>query len=272
MRAIILASLVVLPALLAGCSDSGEELGAQSVQAPGHILGAVVDTGGAPLAGAIVTIVGSNLTATTDAAGAFAFRVEAGEHVLTANATGHFSQTLRANPRPGLNATLSFRLKAIPLVTPRIDTAEAAGYLSCAAVVEDGTTSSDLACGQDDPNHKPAVQFGIDTRDGLEALVIEVAWEPGTRGADALRIEVRASPDPDAAIVGAVTGAGGRARLQLAPDSVGETLVVSAKAAGSMLDEEAGRDVGLAVQQSFAVYLSLFYHQGVPSGYSVLDE
>ena len=273
-RALLVAALV-LAASLAGCArdEGGVEL---QEAAMGRIEGVVTDASLAPLAGARVRVDGLPQEALADAAGAFALDVPAGEHLVLASAEGHRGQAQRASPQPGQAARLEFVLPPLPREAPHVEQTEAHGLLSCRALVEQGAQRSSLSCGGQDPNERAAHAFPVSSLEGLEGVVVELAWEPATDAASVLELRVLADAGGEPALLAAATGERhvkvvlpSAALAQGLPPGAG--LLVEVEPAGSLTDEEAGVDAALVVQQPFAVYVSLFYRAPPPGGYTVLS-
>ena len=263
--------LLVLAALAAGCTKDEGPVATNAIE-PGYLTGTVTDAALVPLAGANVTVDGTNETALTDAAGAFAFTLLPGEYVVLASHVDFKPGALRASVLSAQPSTLAFQLAPIPRITPRVEVAEAQGYLACSALVLRGEERTAVACGAQDPNEAPTVEFGVASHDGLETVVLEVVWDAGTDAARSLRVDAVALVGEDEVALGTAEGASPLV-LPLAGRLVqGEAIRLTLSPAGSFLDEEAGNDVGVALQQEFTAYASLFYHQAAPGGYSALSE
>lgn len=267
MRAWIL--LVVAALALSGCTK--EDLPTQTnAIVPGALAGVVTDVGLTPLVGANVSVEGTNLSALTDAAGAFSFSLLPGEYVVLATHADHKTGALRASVLSDQTSTLAFQLEAIPRITPRVEVAEAEGYLACTALLVASGEQHPLACGDNDPNERPAVEFGIGSTDGLEAVVVELVWEAKSDAARWLRVELELAGDEPVALGGSEGASPLKVSVPgrlLAPG----TLVVRASPAGSFTDDESGADLGVVLQQSFTAYVSSFYWAAPASGYTALQ-
>lgn len=253
--------------MLAGCTSEEAPTQTNAI-VPGTLSGVVADVALTPIAHANVTIEGTNLSALTDAAGAFAFELLPGEYVVLATAPEHRIGALRASVVSAQAATLAFQLERIPSIVPRVDVAEAAGYVACDALVETSGERRALPCGEQDPNAQPSVEFSLLSTDGLEGALVEVVWAARTDAARVLRVDVELRQGDGVVALG---GAEGASPLTISlPSRVLQpgTLAVSASPTGSFADEEAGADVGLALQQAFTAYASFFYHAPPEPGYS----
>lgn len=265
---------LLLAAAFAGCVGDEPELAASSV-ALGRIQGTVTDAALNPLAGAEVRLDGTDRAATTDASGAFAFEVPEGEYLALAAAEGYRGSAQRALARAGEPASLAFVLALVPTQTPSVEVSEGKGLLSCRALLVRGAERHEAVCAASDPNERAALAFPIPS-EGLAGVVVELAWEPSSAGAKRLHLAVKAAGE-DGVELGAAEGEGHASLtlparvLEAALAETGE-LVVSVSPAGSFTDDEAGVDAGLAFQQGFSVYVSVFRHAPPPGGYRVASE
>lgn len=270
-----LAVLLLVAPALAGCA-SDSEAPALTTLAMGTLEGTVVDASLAPLPGAVVSVDGANATTTADATGLFRLVVPPGEYLVLATAAGHRGGALRAAPGPGETAKLQFMLAALPTLSPDVQVQEGHGLLSCGGAFFVGEQEEHLACGSQDPNQRTSVEFTAGSLHGLEGAVVEVVWEPTTQAATMLGISVWSTSGEgeeflaygEMASPAALTIPG---RVLAENVSPGRPLRVEVTPTGSLTDEEANLDAGLALQQPFAVYVSMFYHQPPPAGYSVLQ-
>lgn len=266
--------VLLAPLLLAGCA-SDEPAVALETLSLGTITGTVTDGSLKPLAGAEVRLDGANETTRTDEAGSFSLRATPGEYLVLASLDGYRGGALRASPGPGETARLAFVLAPIPTQTPEVVVAEQHGLLSCGATVVVAEEEHDAACGGSDPNARSRVAFPVDATDGLMGAVVEVEWDAHTELAGWFDVTVTTGEGDAATFLGASEG-DGRVTISI-PGRVlegavraGSVLAVEVAPTGSMTDEEAGIDAGAVFQQPFVVYLSLFYHQVQPTGYTVV--
>lgn len=266
---------ILLAAALAGCTG-GEEGPALATVALGRIHGTVTDAALNPLAGAQVRVDGTETQATTDATGAFELTLPEGEYLVLASAPGHRGSAQRAMAVASSPAALAFALPPIPTERPSVEVSEGQGLLACRALVEQGRERHDAPCGTNDPNERAALAFPLGDLHGLEGVVVELSWTPSTAAAGRLLLSVSAGAD-DASPLATAEGAGHAAvtlpaRILEPLLAAGGELVVTASPAGSFTDDEAGLDAGVALQQPFAVYVSVFRHAAPPAGYSILTE
>ena len=266
-RRAVAPALVALLVALSGCTGEGAPAQTNAI-VPGVLAGVVTDAALVAIADANVSVEGTDLTARTDASGAFRIELLPGEYVVLASHADHKTGALRASVLSAQEATLAFQLDAIPRIVPRVDVAEANGYLACGALVATSGERRALACGERDPNERAAVELPLGPLDGLHAVVVELAWTARTDAARVLRLELELRQGADVVALGATEGASPvtvsvPARL-LGPG----ILVARAAPTGSFADEEAGADAGLVLQQPFTVYASSFYHDDPPAGYT----
>lgn len=255
---------------LAGCADK-EGPAATNAIVPGTVTGTVTDAALLPLAGVNVTLEGGNASALTDAAGLFSLETLPGEYVVLAQHADYKPGALRASVLSAQSSTLSFTLEAIPRIVPRVDVAEASGYLACHVLVYRAGERTSTPCGDEDPNDAPSVEFSVMSHDGLETAVLEIAWEATSDAGRELRLRA-ASRNGDKTIELGVAEGVSPLTLPIAGRLIeGDTLILTVGPAGSFLDEEAGADMGLVLQQPFTAYASLFYHATAPGGYSALS-
>ena len=154
MRALLAVALIAVT--LAGCSGSpsttppsdvptAEELGLEATDSTGIIRGIVVDTAIRPLAGAAVTLMGSDpRTVQTDETGAFGFDgLEPGTYFLKAKKFGYLDAQQSADVVAGVlePAAVKIQLAAdASAVTPFVETYTYEGFVEC-------TTSVLVLCG-----------------------------------------------------------------------------------------------------------------------------
>lgn len=202
--------------LLSGCLDeeaggfsapggaSDAAAGPSDALAPGHIVGLVVDPELVPLAEATVSVVGGDLFAVTDAAGAFDLGpLEPGKYVVLAEKGGYASASLNVSVSGDRGLDVTLTLHPVAADVPYHQSTTKTLYIICAfsvrvAVTPDvgGQTTApcaglaDLllqtATGQRHTNTLDnwTFDFTIENR-GFKSLVMEMTWPPqqfGTNG------------------------------------------------------------------------------------------
>lgn len=263
---------LLISLLLAGCAKPDEPLTQESVPT-GILSGVVTDVALSPLAGVNVTVADGNQSALTDAAGAFRFVLEPGEHLLVARLDGYENAAVRASVVPAQAIGVNVTLTPVPRETPRIESQEGKGLIGCALFVPG---QPETACPSQDANAKPTVDFVVGDTNGLEGIVLELDWTPGSKTSETLALRVDLL---DGETVHALAATEGTAPLSVTlPARVldgkiasGHTLRLAAAPAGSLTDDEAGLDAGAALQQAFTAYASFFYHEAPPAGFSVIE-
>ena len=261
--------LVAAALVLSGCAKEDAPTQTNAI-VPGTLSGVVTDVGLTPIANANVTVEGMNASALTDAAGSFSFSLLPGEYVVLATAPDHKTGALRASVLSDQASTLAFQLEGIPRIVPRVEVAEAEGYLACTALVTASGEQHALPCGENDPNERPAVEFMVASTEGLDAVVVEIVWEARTDAARWLRVDAEMAGEEPIAL-GGVAGVS-PLKLTIPGRLLAQgTLVVRAAPEGSFTDEEAGTDLAMVVQQSFTAYASSFFYAPPAAGYSAIE-
>ncbi len=189
--------LILLSALLAGCSDSGESKAddapvddLQSTATTGVIRGIVLDETITPIAGVTVTIPSqANATSTSDAEGRFGFDgLEGGTYILEALKVGH--QTVRATAKvvAGVDDPLTIKvtLPRLPETVPYIIPIHVNGLMNCEVLAVMLVESCDLDTGVagDDTS-----QFflPVDQR-APHAVQVELDWESTQQAGESLTL------------------------------------------------------------------------------------
>lgn len=272
MRALPL--LLVLAALAAGCAKPDEPVAANAVL-PGLVVGTVSDAALTPLAGANVSVEGANQSMLADGSGAFRFTLPPGEHVLLASLAGYKVAALRANVVSDQTATLAFTLEPLPKDAPYRVAQEAKGLVGCRVLVERAGERTLVPCGAQDPNERTRADFAVDTVEELGGAVVELAWEPASQASGTMELVVSRAAGGKLVPIAASRGSGHvalpiPARL-LGDLQPGDALVAEVTPAGSLTDDEAGADASVIAQQPFTLYVTLFYREEPPGGYSAMD-
>lgn len=292
------ALLAMAVVLLAGCSDSP----ASRLPAPTAnpttmaIVGLVQDEGFVPVPGASVALRLVGRTTTTDAQGNFRFDgLAPSAYLVDVNATGFEAATLTAEPSATSNASLNFILRKPPSLQPSISVEHYRGILQCAFEALIISPSCDSAVA-DPPVGGPRVfndtssfELGVNPRWGT--VVADVAFDAGANpGLDGLRLVVRGVGDGDR--LGDYQQFGRfnashpfTVRLQPGgsyPDGTGPlpadtTLFrfeVYPQSYGWHSTCDAGQcllGAGAGADVTFDLYVSVFYNQQAPDGYTMLE-
>lgn len=280
--------------LVAGCAgpDDAEAVSADpAAQSTMTILGLVQDEGLAGIAGATVHVRNLDANATTDAAGNF--RIEGllpSAYLVDVAADGFENATLTAEPSATNNASLNFVLSRPASLRPASEVAHFKGILQCAAeyVIISPSCDTIVTFAGGPTVFEDTSTFDLGVRPGWSGVAVDVDFDPGASpGLDGLRLVVRGvddtaqlneyqqygrfnAPEPFTAVlqpgqtyeeadvpVPANTTA---FRFQVYPQSHGWHATCAAACA---------LGVGAGVDVSFDLYVTVFYNQAVPQGYTL---
>lgn len=196
----IRAALLVTCILIAGCSDAPKEETAafDDVVPEGAIRGVVVDQAIVPIEGATVTVVGKELTATTDANGAFAFPdVAPGTYFLEASHPFYDTQQTSVEVTEGTAPITKLQLSRLVFESPYTSQVHLRGYLSCSSnaggiIAEECGEGAGVPCSAPvigdvpvigcqrlggAPDNVPEATFFTDGGP-VKTIQAEVVWEP----------------------------------------------------------------------------------------------
>lgn len=284
--------------LLAGCSGPAAPVAdPASPAAPSAmaIVGIVQDETLQPVAGANVSLRLVDRSTVTDAQGGFRFdNLTISAYLVDVNATAFEPATLTAEPRAG-NASLNFVLLQQTSFRPRTEVTHIQGILQCAAEYAIISGSCDTASttfgGPGTFNDTSVFQVGLNRR--WQSIVVDVDFDGSNHpGLEALRLVVRGVDDSDQLNEYRQYGrfSGGEpftARIDVngtyedgdAPVPGNLTLVEltvypqghgwhqvcdPSESFGCFLGAGAGVDV------QFDLYVTVFYNQQAPDGYTLL--
>ena len=288
--------LVLALVALAGCSTPSKEATLPAPTAVPHsmdIVGLVQDEGFVPVAGAHVALRLTNRTATTDASGGFRFDgLAVSAYLVDVNATGFEDQTLTAEPRDG-NQSVNFVLRKPTSLRPRTEVTHIRGFLQCASEELIITGSCDAAStsfkGPGVFNDTSTFDVGLGRR--WDSIVVDVDFD-SQPGIDGLRLVVRGINDGDT--LGSYQQYGRfhdstsfTARLDVNgtyPDGAasvpGNLTIVRMDvypqgygwhdACDPVVTHDCFLGAGAAIDVSFDLYVTVFYNQLAPDGYSLL--
>lgn len=292
-----LAALLLTATALAGCSG-GDAGGADATGPPaddqttGTVEGIVVDAELLNVAGAAVAIPPAGVETTTGDDGRFLLEgVSAGSHTLFVNKLGYEAETKRIDVVAGQTTEVEVTLTAIAVQDPYADVVPFAGYFECSMAAADvlWTGCGYVAHGTVFPDD---VTTGFYTKEsGGQQILHELTWE-STSLATGKNLDFSViSQDRD----GCQWYANhfGPSPLSILVDvgekfSNPESPYPTGGCGDNVVDEEDtalgvlvlssptyANDValaGLTIQQSFEGYVTVFYHQDMPAGYSALPD
>ncbi len=126
----VLALLSIL--LIAGCASPGQDDEPATAATSGIVLeGVVVDNAITPLANVTVSVLGANLTATTDADGRFHFEfAEPASLRLAIHKAGYLDQVVDVTTAAGMSL-IQVKLEAVPIPVPMAFVKEWTGIIQC---------------------------------------------------------------------------------------------------------------------------------------------
>jgi hypothetical protein len=276
-----LAVLPLLPALLAGCGQAPQAQGPAGTGPEAAALhGAVLDPALRPLAGATLTVAGSNATATSDAAGLYRFAdLPRGQVlVVTVSHPGHVTASRQATLPEDGDTKLDIVLEPVPTQAAYREVQKFEGTIGCqAAVVASEQEARSADCGGDVDPGETAGDFSVGPR--LVSAVVEIVWDAATPLADGLggRLEM---PPAGGAANGTLLAEGvGRSPLRLVVPvqtaerlyAGGGTLRLTVYAMPVTDEDEQAVAAAVAVDQRFQAFASLFYGAPPEPTYSILD-
>ena len=290
--------VAVATLLLAGCSDPAAPAGEPAASAAPStmaIVGLVQDEALAPVAGANVTLRLLDRTTTTDAAGSFRFDgLAASAYLVDVNATGFEPASLTAAPKPGGNASLGFVLLQQTSLRPRVTLEHFRGTYECAfeALIIPGSCDVLLEmAGQSAFEDLSTFQAGLGRN--WQSIAVDVDFDlTASPGLEGLRLVVRGLNDADqlneyqqygrfsgtqpfTAILdvngtyddgdGPVPGNLTALEFVVYPQGHGyHQACEPTEQFGCFLGAGAGTDV------QFDLYVTVFYNQKAPEGYTLL--
>lgn len=252
----------VMPESLAQLSGPSDD---ELARTPGSLHGLVRTAALEPVPNATVEDGRLSLTTTTDAAGTFVLDgLTTGEHLLSISAFGYLTHSVKVQTQNGTALAIEIVIERMASAEPYVETRELAGFLSCAALV--GEERHD--CASADPNHRDVFEF--DLAGSGKNVVLELVWDPAdTPGASRMTLfaETVGYGAQDIGL-GNATGAG-YARVEV-PSSVMEKYYPEGGVMRAFVVLAPGEaPVSATAQTSFTVFVTTFYHEAGPAGFSV---
>ena len=293
-------AVALAASFLAGCAGPASAADDVPAGTPAptsmSIVGLVQDEAFNGIGGAQVTLRLVNHTTTTDASGAFRFDgLPLSAYLVDVNATGFEPATLTAEPRTDGNTSLNFVLLQAVSLRPRTEVSHFKGIYECAfeALIIPGScdTLSTSFGGPAAFNDTSVFQVGLGRR--WQTIVVDVDFDPENHpGLEGLRLVVRGLNDDDQLNEYQQYGrfSGGSpftARLDVNGTYEDGTMAVPGNITLAELTvypqghgwhevceptEQFGcfLGAGAATDLQFDLYVTVFYNQLAPEGYSPL--
>lgn len=219
---------------------------------PGHISGVVVDSAIRPLPGAIVRLPGLDLQDPARRDGSFSFtELLPGAYLVRANASGYFPAEAVVAVQSGQMTRIKFVLEPVPPPTPYHVTQTFNGF---AQITDDGLLARGLYCN--------ACTFVASFDRTPDALLVEALMDSTTEGGNSFYWAVRESGDSYGSLA---DGSGGN---PLRTVVFGERL---ANTTYLEIDVFPQSFPAPEMEKSFQVFLTAWYNELPPDGWSVVD-
>lgn len=286
----------LLAAGLAGCAGPAATVDAPAGGGPAvtmSIVGLVQDEALTAVPDATVQVRSFNLTTTTDAAGGFRFDgLAPSAYLVDVAAEGFEGATLTAEPTATGNSSLIFVLVRPASLRPAVEVLRFEGIYQCAfeAVIIPGSCDvllEETGTGVSPFSDTSTFQLGLNPN--WRSIAIDVDFDLSTNpGLEGLRLVVRGLDDADMLNEYQQYGRFGGAEPFTARLDVGGTyddgagpvpgnltaleLVVYPQGYGwhATCAAECALGVGAGVDVTFDLYVTVFYNQPAPDGYTLL--
>lgn len=287
-RALLLAMALLL-VTLAGCSDDKPDpvdpgpVPDRVAQGKGVIRGVVIDASITPVADATVAVESAELSARTDADGAFLFvDVEPGTYFLTVSKPGWSSaqQSLEVVADVKAPPVVKVQLQQVPGSQPVATTQAMEGFIACSYGVP--VTYGSCAIGEVGQEEQTVLQFPFE---GIPAAIqVEVVWESTQPSGDNLYLIEAVCADEDCPVAGENNIDGFPSRFEEGTRQ--SPAVARADSAFIQGRDLPGRGVlavdvsadgpalatGVALDQAFTVYATFFYNMQPMDGWTFLED
>lgn len=230
-----------------------------------------------PVDNATVRINGLEDNTTSDEAGYYRFEsLPPRDYIITVTKEGYRPKSQRAILEDDKIFQLDFIMEEVPLEQPYHRMQEFNGLIFCQLAYQttpDNTQRPQCAPPGDPLNRQDHL---FDVMPGGAQVVVEVVWTQTTAASKMLTITVESLGDN--AIQFAFDKGESPLRTVVSQSLLrqnmpeGGKLRVLMEAAPSITGDEAATDVGLALQQGFKVYFTVFYIEPGPTSYSALPK
>lgn len=281
MRALLAAALLAAAAL-AGCSGGADP---QPVDIPvgsgrAVLAGVVVDEAIRPVAGALVDVTDSGLEATTDENGEFLLPVPVGDHLLEVRheAFATIQQTVTV-PDGGLRG-LTLRLILPASEAPYHTVAKYDGFVVCSLGIsvifsEECGEGVGTPAGRVGKQANNAIRYDFQSESpSLKTVVVEQAWQPTSEAGREMLVIFATNWTCEPACGGDGVGDGsmqGPSPLLLRADEADLAPHLRDPATVFTTYTLARNDatqVNVLLSQGFQLFVTLFYREAAPEGYS----
>lgn len=277
---------------LAGCA-ADEPSGKDRPQAEpgageGTVRGFVVDEAIRPVAGAAVAVrsavggAGAPVQAETDARGEFALALPAGAYLLEASHARFAPTRSEVQVAEGFESSVVLQFEFPAEMAPYHTTEKWDGFVVC-SLSTPAFTSEECGEGVGTPAGRVGKQannlvrhdFGVDSTD-LQTLVVEVAWSPTSEAGTSLVVYTVSDwvcdPECDGNDLGTEHGTS-PIHHRVDRDALLEELEQPEPefSVFVLADDEAGAAT-LVLNQPFQVFVSKFYRDAAPEGFSFLQQ
>lgn len=279
MRALAALLLLAVPAL-AGCGDTPTPRDVPLEPGRAVLAGVVVDQAIRPLGGVRIDVTDAGLEATTDDDGAFQLPVPVGAHLLELShpAFALLRQEVDV-PATGVRG-LVLRFTATAAEAPYSTVAKYEGFIVCSLGLSvvfseecgEGVGTPLGRFGKQDNN---AIRYDFQPESpSLKSVVLDMTWEPTSEAGRELLVLFATNWTCDPACDGDRIGtAQGPAPLLLRSDAEALSTRLQDPAVVFSTYTLARNDVSQAnvvLNQRFQLFVSQFYREGAPDGYSFI--
>ncbi len=269
--------------MLAGCSDAPKPV-AQVEVPPGEALveGVVVDSAIRPVPGATVVAVGTDAKATTDDQGEFALSLPVGAAVLEATHPSFAAARAEVDVRPAMvgKVVLTFQFSAE--TAPYSTLVKYDGFVVCSLGIsvifsEECGEGVGTPAGRVGKQANNAIRYDFQPESpSVKTIVLDMAWEPTSDAGREMLLLFNTGWTCEPACGGDAVGAGSMQgpspqsmrvdEADLAPHLEDPATVFTTYA----LARNDATQVNALLNQPFQLFVSLFYREPAPEGYSFL--
>lgn len=255
MRSTFLVLLLATAALVAGCGGKSAPPATGGTPV-GTVQGRVVDPSEAPIEGADVKVLLTELSGTTDASGDFVLRnVPVGAVRVVASKDGFSTGTRTGELAADRSLHFHFVLAEVRVPTPYNRTLSLSGEVTCGLPA--GASCAALGAAAD--------PHAFEVEPNLRGMVLELDWQPPAEGlSQSFAMDVHAATAEACGdkYAGAEGGPGLRlVLLEGFPLTGGRQCVIVRPDAETT-----------AAQQTYTLYASLFYHTPPPEGFTAIPQ